>query len=45
MMKRMLNKCFGAFLAVALFVGQFDVSLMCRRDFYQPPVPEKLLKK
>lgn len=44
-MKKLFTRFCNGFLALALLVGSVDVSMMSRFDFYQPPVPEALLKK
>lgn len=44
-MKRIFNRCISAFLSLAFLIGTIDVSMMTRKDFYQPPVPEQLLKR
>lgn len=43
-MKKVLLGLCNSFLTVAVLVGQFDISLMSRLDYYQPPVPEQLRK-
>lgn len=43
-MKKLFYCCCNTFLALAFMVGTVDVSMMTRQEFYQPPVPEKLLK-
>lgn len=43
-MKSFITKALSTFLSLALIIGQFDVSVMCRLDFYQPQVPQNLLK-
>lgn len=43
-MKKILNRCFSAFLSLAFLIGTIDVSMLSRNDFHQPPVPEQLLK-
>lgn len=43
-MKKLFYRCCNAFLALAFVVGNVDVSLMSRQQYYQPPVPDKLLK-
>lgn len=32
-------------LAFVLFVGHLSTSVACKGDFYQPKVPDQLLKK
>jgi cyclic lactone autoinducer peptide len=44
-MKKLFTRFCNGFLALALLVGSVDVSMMTREVFYQPPVPEALLKK
>lgn len=44
-MKKLIYRCCNLFLALAVFVGTVDVSMISREDFYQPPVPEQLLRK
>ena len=44
-MKRLFTRFCNGFLALALLAGTIDVSMMSRNIFYQPPVPEALLKK
>lgn len=44
-MKRILNRCISVFLGLAFLIGTVDVSMMTRENFYQPPVPEQLLKR
>lgn len=45
---KMLKKFFArfgvAFAAAALFIGQISANLPCDGPFYQPKVPEKLIK-
>lgn len=43
-MKKIFARFCNGFLALALLVGTIDVSMMSREVFYQPPVPEALLK-
>jgi len=44
-MKKIFARFCNGFLALALLIGTIDVSMMSRFEFYQPPVPEALLKK
>ena len=44
-MKKILNRCISAFLGLAFLIGTIDVSMLSRDEFYQPPVPEQLLKR
>lgn len=43
-MKKVLLGLCNSFLALAVVVGQIDVSMISREDFHQPPVPEQLRK-
>lgn len=44
-MKQLFTRFCNGFLALALFIGTIDVSMMSRREFHQPPVPEELLNR
>ena len=44
-MKHVFARFCNGFLALALFIGTVDVSMMSRWGFYQPPVPEELLHR
>ena len=44
-MKHLFTRCCNGFLALALFIGTVDVSMMSRLIFHQPPVPEELLNR
>ena len=44
-MKHLFTRFCNGFLALALFIGTVDVSMMSRLIFHQPPVPEELLNR
>lgn len=44
MLKKFFARFGVAFAAAALFIGQISANLPCDGPFYQPKVPEKLIK-
>lgn len=45
MLKKLVAKYGHVFAAVTLLVGQLSANLACSGPFYQPEVPEQLLKE
>lgn len=45
MLKNFVLRYSHIILTVALFVGNISANLACRGNFYQPKVPQQLLKR
>lgn len=45
MYKKFMLRHGASVLALVLFIGQLSASVACKGEYYQPKVPEQLLKQ